>query len=383
MSNQSIAEQPGDSSAKAAQSPPRKRRELLSIQYMRAIAAVAVLVFHAADRAGTSFGVGAAGVDIFFVISGFIMWVITARDPLRPAQFLARRAARIVPLYWLVTLAVAGTALALPPLFPNLRPTLGHVGKSLLFYPHADPSGLIAPLIVPGWTLNYEVFFYAVFAISLSMAVRIRAFALTAVLGFFVLSGHWAPSSDPAWSTYTSPLLLEFLSGVWLGKAWTDGLLPRPIVGFSSLAVGVASMVVVTAAGIDIEPVRLLAWGVPAFLIVAGAVSLDWRGLVPDWPILKFLGDASYSIYLVHGLAISFCARVLAMIGMSAAPVILLVSVIGGLAVGSGCYQFVERPLMRFFHRARPKHVAVATPVAAAFPVELPGAVSAHSPDAV
>jgi exopolysaccharide production protein ExoZ len=339
--------------AKLAVSP--KSGELLSIQYMRAIAAIAVLSFHAAQRAGFDFGIGAAGVDVFFVISGFIMWVISARSPLRPMDFLARRAARIVPLYWLVTLVVAGTAIAAPALFPNLKPTLAHVAKSLLFYPHSDPAGFIAPLIVPGWTLNYEVFFYVVFALSLLTTLRIRPLVLTALLGLLVLAGQVAHSANPVWATYSSPLLLEFLSGVWLGKAWTDHRLPRPIVGLICLALGLGAIVIVTLSERDIEAVRIFAWGLPALLIVAGAVSIHRAGLVRDWPVLKFLGDASYSIYLVHGLALSLAARILAIIGIDGAPILFIAGIVGGLGIGSGCYLFVERPMLRFFHRSQRK----------------------------
>jgi exopolysaccharide production protein ExoZ len=349
-----VAELSGQSRAEFGTLLP-KSGELLSIQYMRAIAAIAVLSFHAAQRAGFDFGFGAAGVDVFFVISGFIMWVISARNPPRPNDFLARRAARIVPLYWLVTLTVAGTAMVAPSLFPNLKPTFAHVGKSLFFYPHTDPTGLVAPLIVPGWTLNYEVFFYVVFAFSLLTPLRIRPLVLTAVLGLLVLAGYLVPSANPVWTTYSSPLLLEFLSGVWLGKAWTDNRLPSPIIGLTCLALGFVSLVIATLSAHDIEPVRIFAWGLPALLIVAGAVSIDRAGLVRDWPVLKFLGDASYSIYLVHGLALSFATRLLATIGIDRASILAIAGILGGLVLGSLCYLFVERPLLQFFHRLQRK----------------------------
>jgi exopolysaccharide production protein ExoZ len=334
--------------------PARGRAaELYSIQYLRAAAAIAVLVFHAAQRGGTSFGAGAAGVDVFFVISGFIMWMISARAT--PISFLARRAARIVPLYWLVTLSVAGTAMVAPSTFPNLKPTFGHVVKSLLFYPHFDPSGIVAPLIVPGWTLEYEVFFYLIFALSLFAAARSRALVLTAALGLLVLAGQLMQPSNPALATYTHPLLLEFLSGVWLGKAWVEGVRLPPIIGAALLALGAALLAIVAAAGIDVEPVRIFVWGVPAFLIVAGAVALE---PVRDWPIAKFLGDASYSIYLVHGLAIAFCVRILALLHIDALAIFLGVSIAGGIVTGCGCYLLIEKPLLRLFHSSRRKRFA-------------------------
>lgn len=325
-------------------------RELLSIQYLRAFAAIGVLVFHAAERAGVGFGPGAAGVDIFFVISGFIMWVISGVGPQSSLGFLRRRATRIVPLYWLVTLGVAATAIAVPAAFPNLRPTADHIVKSLLFYPHVDASGEIAPLIVPGWTLDYEMFFYALFAAWLLAASHRRLLGLSLTMGLLALAGYTLRPSDAALATYTNPLLLEFLAGVWLGNAWVEGFRLRRRSAIAAIVLGMVGFAVVAATGINVDPVRILVWGVPALLIVAGAISLE---PLPDWPIAKFLGDASYSIYLVHGLAISFCARILTLLHIDSVPVFFIASLGGGLLLGGGCYRLVERPLLHLFRSRR------------------------------
>src|SRR3954466_10752345 len=94
----------------AAPAVPKAPGEVRSIQYLRGLAAFGVLAFHAADRAGYAFGTGAAGVDVFFVISGFIMWVTTCRKGPSPAAFMWKRIQRIVPLYWAVTLVTAAVA---------------------------------------------------------------------------------------------------------------------------------------------------------------------------------------------------------------------------------------------------------------------------------
>ena len=95
----------------AATVEPRKAPgEVRSIQYLRGFAAFGVLIYHAAERAGGAFGLGAAGVDVFFVISGFIMWVVTCKRSPSPQEFLLKRVQRIVPLYWGLTLLVAGVA---------------------------------------------------------------------------------------------------------------------------------------------------------------------------------------------------------------------------------------------------------------------------------
>jgi len=275
--------------------------------------------------------------------------VISARRPPTPGDFLRRRAARIVPLYWLVTLGLAGIWLLAPGLFAHLSPTPGHVVQSLLFIPHTDPDGVVAPLVVPGWTLNYEVFFYLVFAAALAAPTRLRPWLLSAVLGALALAGIMLRPAGPVLQTYTSPLLLEFLAGVWLGKAWVAGRLPSARVSALLLLAGVAALAAVAATGVDVEPVRLLAWGVPGMAIVAGALGLEAAGRAPAWPAMKFLGDASYSIYLVHALAISVAVRLGAMLGLSPGPLVFVGALAVGLAAGCACYLAVERPLLRVF----------------------------------
>jgi len=336
--------------AKAELGPlPKAPGEVRSIQYLRGFAAFGVLLFHAADRAGYVFGVGAAGVDVFFVISGFIMWVVTCRKPPSPADFLVRRVQRIVPLYWGLTLAVAAAAVAIPGAFPAMRPTFGHLVQSLLFVPHRDDTGLIAPLIVPGWTLNYEMFFYLLFAGGLLAPARLRPWAVSAALLGLVALRPLGDVQNPIWATYTNPLLLEFGAGVWLGKAWSEGKLPSRALGWALIAAGLAGFTAVTVAGLDVEPARALLWGLPALALVAGAVSLEAAGPLPHWWPLRALGDASYSVYLVHGLAISAAFRIFEKIGLTSPVPVFVLSVATGVVAGLAAYQLVEKPMMKLF----------------------------------
>jgi exopolysaccharide production protein ExoZ len=328
---------------------PKASGEVRSIQYLRGFAAFGVLVFHAAERAGWSFGVGAAGVDVFFVISGFIMWVVTYRRPLSPTGFLVRRIQRIVPLYWGLTLVVAAAAVLVPAAFPAMNPTASHVLKSLLFVPHRDAGGDIAPLIVPGWTLDYEMFFYLLFAAGLLAPARIRAFALTAALAGLVALRPLGDTQNALWSTYTNPLLLEFGAGVWLGRAWSQGRLPGRALAWTLIAAGLAGFTAVTLAGIDVEPVRVLVWGLPSLALVAGAVSLEQAGLLPRWWPLRELGDASYSVYLIHGLAVSAAWRLMQMAGLATPVPVFLASIAAGVTAGLLAYQLFEKPLLKRF----------------------------------
>jgi len=345
-----MAETTSSAATQELRSSPTASGDVRSIQYLRGVAAFGVLLFHAAERAGWSFGVGAAGVDVFFVISGFIMWVVTCRKSVSPTTFLVRRGQRIVPLYWGLTLGVAAAAVLIPGAFPAMQPTPGNVLRSLLFVPHRDAAGLIAPLIVPGWTLNYEMFFYLLFAAGLLAPAAIRPWAVTAVLVGLVATRPLGDPANPLWATYTDPLLLEFGAGLWLGKAWSAGKLPGRKLGWALVAAGLAGFAAVTVSGIDVGPVRIFVWGLPALALVTGAVSIERAGPLPRWRALRLLGDASYSVYLIHGLAISATVRALQMAGLEAPALQSLASVAAGVAAGLLAYQLVEKPLMKLFH---------------------------------
>jgi exopolysaccharide production protein ExoZ len=345
---------PASSAQRSAGSAAGMRADFLSIQYLRGLAALGVLLFHASQRAGAAFGAGAAGVDVFFVISGFIMWTVSARKATGPVDFLLRRAGRIAPLYWTVTLLVVGLDLLRPSLFPNMRLDPPHVILSLLFLPHRDPTGAIAPVIVPGWTLNYEAFFYGVFALTLLLPKGRRAWGLTAALGGLCLIGLFLPRGRwAAVDTYCDPLILEFVAGAWLAKAAAAGRLGREGEAISAIAAGLFILTVVAIAGVDVSGwARLFYWGLPALLIVWGALSLEGAGRMPVLGPLKFLGDASYSIYLAHGLALSLAFKVLGGPGLPFVVSILLTAPFAVLT-GLACYWLVERPLLSVFHGRR------------------------------
>lgn len=196
---------------------PKRRGQLAGVQYARAVAALSVLIFHAAQRSGLDFAIGARGVDLFFVISGFIMWTVSIERETTPSAFMIARVKRIVPLYWIATsFLVLGALLGA---FPTLRQELSgsHVLQSLLFIPHVSPgSGEIWPVLVPGWTLNLEMFFYGLFAVSLVLTPAVRLAALSILFLALVAAGVVLRPENAIALTYTNPLILEFIAGVWL-----------------------------------------------------------------------------------------------------------------------------------------------------------------------
>jgi exopolysaccharide production protein ExoZ len=318
-------------------------RKLYGIQYLRAVAALAVVAFHAAERTGGQFAIGAAGVDVFFVISGFIMWVVSQTRPVSPGAFFAERLQRIVPVYWAATGVMILGGLA--GLFPNLKLTLGHVLGSLFFVPVRSPStGDIWPVLVQGWTLNYEMFFYAVFAMTLLLPSRTRLAALAAVFVPLAGLGLLADWDDPLFLTYTSPLVLEFLIGSLIGKFWLAGVMPSPATGLGLVAAALLGFAFVGVTYVGFGP---FVFAPLAAALVTGTLALEKEGRLSRAGPLAYLGDASYSIYLWHTLAISVVAR---LAGWASLPsfVTFPVAVVAGTAVGTAFYRFLEAPLTAF-----------------------------------
>lgn len=313
-------------------------KTLYGIQYLRAAAAIAVVLFHAAEKTGFQFAIGAAGVDVFFVISGFIMWVISARRPVTPLKFLSDRILRIVPAYWLATTAMVFGGLF--GLFPNLTLTVSHVLASLFFIPMRSPStGEIWPVLVQGWTLNFEMFFYVAFAIALFLPRRRQLLAIGCIFASVVLAGYFLQSENALVLTYTRPIILEFVVGMVFGQFWLAGRVPRPMIG---------GMLVVTALGgfasIHVLGLPFDEWtcGPLAAALVLGTISLEAHGFVRPMKIPTMLGDASYSIYLWHTFAISVVAKVGSRLPLNPLFTLVLAFVFGIIA-GVVAYVSTER----------------------------------------
>jgi exopolysaccharide production protein ExoZ len=324
--------------------------KLGSIQRLRALAALSVALFHAGQWSDLDFGVGAAGVDMFFVISGFVLWTATESRPVTPARFLAARAARVVPLYWIVNLAVAALVLWRPRAMTMVHMAPGHILLSMLFIPHQDPWGNPFPLLSSGWTLNYEVFFYLAFALALAGPPARRLQVLSCILVAVAVGGFGYPD---LYQMLANPMLLEFLIGVGLARLWDKGDLGRldPRWGWAAEGLGALMLVGQQVGGVRSDLWRPVLWAPPVALIVAGALTLEAAGpLRTGWfgRALEHLGDASYSLYLCQ-LPVVSVVRWLTP-GLSPwirAPLGLVLSVVAGLA----CYRLVERPISRALPR--------------------------------
>lgn len=343
------------------------RHQLLEgVQYLRGIAAMMVVFHHARHEFGGAMSVifGGLGVEIFFVISGLVMMYSTQGGQLAAGRslrermaeamlFWKRRIARVVPLYWIALFLSATLAYRTALTDPVLL-------QDALFIPHWNRMhpDQIWPTLVPGWSLNYEMFFYFLFGLSLLLG-RFCILFLSAVLLGLCLLKTAGDGQSALFQFYTAPVMLHFLAGVLLYYL-VERL--RRTAAWQPSRWAMALLLLAGFAGLALLPQRI---GVSA-LLVSSSVIVFAAVFVFDGirlPLLRLLGDASYAIYLFHVLALLMVTEVITLIGLPAATpwqilahfaVYLTVSGIVGVLV----HLAVEKPItahaLSFIRRAPP-----------------------------
>lgn len=337
-----------------------QRGGLANIQALRALAAMLVVIVHL-EMLGRPLGLKpvdtemfAVGVDLFFVISGFIMVYTTSRKTLTPLKFLLNRIARIAPLYWLVTFGVFVIALAAPSVLGGTTATAPHLFKSLAFIPYVREDGLIRPMLFVGWSLNLEMLFYVIFALALLIRrVTPRIVTGAAVLVAMTVIGHVAHGGlSPVARFLTQSILLEFALGMLIGLVFRKLPTSPRIAQVAALAIPVLLLLLLFLARIPLGGWPLMS--IPAGLIVVSALIAERGGLRLEQRIVKLLGDASYALYLTHPLvtqAIGKIAQKLHLLSAVTSP-LLMVLVMGiTIAVSVLVHVLVERPMSRAAHR--------------------------------
>lgn len=304
---------------------------LTNIQHLRAIAALTVVFSHlvasahAIARSGhTSFAIppifGTFGVDVFFVISGFIMYYTSSGqfgEPGATAQFLRRRLIRIVPIYWILTMVQAVVLFVSRMDDANGQISLAQVLKSLLFIPYLSDTGKYRPLLGVGWTLNFEMLFYVVFGVALLFRRRIGVALLFLVFAGAIVVGQMARPSG-ALGAWTMPVSIEFLAGVLLAAAYVHvpGWAGRVVVPAAAGAVALVLFqhfcVAPTAYLHDELLWRAQHWAVAALIVLFALMARQSSGTLAASRVLARIGDSSYSLYLTHTIWIGLFTATLA-----------------------------------------------------------------------
>ncbi|WP_293806185.1 acyltransferase [uncultured Bosea sp.] len=339
-----------------------------SIQVLRALAAFMVAIHHVqpdaaivADRAGLSFARSdllpwMAGVDIFFVVSGFIMvhasQDLFGRDD-ASRLFLKRRLARIVPLYWAMTTLFLLVGLAVPAALNSGAPNFQQILGSYLFWPVVSTQGMVQPVYSLGWTLNYEMLFYVLFAVGLMLPRRWTlpaiAFVLALLVGVESLKG---PLGLP-FGFWGQPIVLEFAAGMGIAVLRQKGLRLHGALRIAVAAAGAALLVAAAQIpGADGAWSSVLWRGSAAALLMLAA-GCGREGIVPLPPVkaLAAVGDASYALYLVHPFVIRGMREVLLRIGLHAPMLYVGFALAGSVIAALLLYRFFEKPATRVVRR--------------------------------
>jgi exopolysaccharide production protein ExoZ len=332
------------------------------IQALRGLAAMLVVVLHARqalDWAGYPPLVltriipdkefGAFGVDLFFVISGVVMGMALERG-VAPRSFLRARFIRVVPFFWLAAVFAVLLSLLL-----GERPPVATLANSVTILPLFDSGVIDLPVPAVGWTLAFELYFYLIVAAALLLPGRMR---FPVVVGILILGAAIGeviqPMLAPMHGIAFNPILLEFALGLAVGRVarhpitcrWARLLIVTglcPLLLSAAVDPGFSSAPEAVVAG-QTGALRFLAWGLPSALLLAGLLATPDR--LRSHSLLARLGDASYSIYLVHGVAITAMLLIWLHTGAARGDICFWALVAGGAFAGLTGHRWVERPLL-------------------------------------
>lgn len=287
---------------------------LKGLQILRFIACLFVVYCHLK----VAKMIGFFSLDIFFLISGFVISLMILRPQQTVAHFIKGRVARVLPLYWGLTIVIFLMAIVAPSLLNSTTANPVNLFKSLFFVPYRKESGLIDPILAVGWTLNIEIMFYVFCALSLMFAVAMRTWFIGAcMIGLYLFCNYFHP--------YTSSAPVEFYSAHYMVVLVLGVIMHQVYVRNRAFFVlpkwpGIALITFLLMLLIYLDYTRdwhldyqyLLGLTVPSILLILAVLSMEHH--IGDGPLVRFavyMGDASYSIYLTHVFVIEAMRKLL------------------------------------------------------------------------
>lgn len=346
---------------------PNPTDKILNIQALRGIAVLLVIALHLTSNE-EKFGhgctvlpgflaIGSSGVDVFFVISGFVMVTISRGSFQKKGairKFIYHRLTRIYPLYWFYSLLMLAVFWVQRETGHNTR--VVDITASFLLLPQHQ-----LPLLVVGWTLVHEIYFYLIFSLLLAFHQRwllplMLIWGAASIIGWQMLS----PIESPFIRLITNPLTLEFIAGgliAWFHCTGKQTSSSGRLLLILAIAWWLSGYGISVKYGLTPESsgwLRVLVFGCPAALAVYAFVALEkssgWR--LPIWLVL--IGDASFSVYLSHLLVIASIGRIwekFGGVGLWTNSMILVAMLLSTLAIGMASFRLIERPLLNFTRR--------------------------------
>jgi len=323
---------------------------LYNLHVLRVIAALGVVYYHITSEAGLDLeaNIGSRGVDVFFVISGFIIAYIGSK---KPDQFLVRRVVRVVPFYWAATLFVFAIVLVKPGLLHTTQADWKQLGASLAFIPRMPPHGEQFPTLVLGWSLNFEMFFYLWFALALQIDQKRSPMICAVLIAVYCAVIHLAGIDNAILTFWARPIVLEFGFGIAVFYLFSIDALkpPRAVL----LLLVVASLAFIGYGEYRwFDYYRVLVAGVPSFVLVLSALLIEKHyGFTTNNKLIFLVGEASYIVYLIHPYIIYTVLRVV--VGKRDLGPYMVVPLIAFLlaltsALAVLIHLYFEKPVMAF-----------------------------------
>ncbi|EKN66445.1 hypothetical protein BABA_15087 [Neobacillus bataviensis LMG 21833] len=340
---------------------------LYSLQYIRGIAATFVLLLHATSLfkvyhhysyLNNFFRAGYMGVDIFFVLSGFIIYFVHRPDignkeKLKP--FLLKRFIRVYPVYWVVLLVVTPLYFLIPSFGEGFETNPMFIIKSWLLIPDIH-----FPILNVAWSLRHEVLFYIIFGLILifnknrKVSYSVIALWLTTTCLLFIFMPRDIWEGQNIWIKFLfNPYNIDFALGSLAAHLFVSKENKLKNFGKLSLFFGLIWFAFSWYNQFSkiIEVHRIIAWGIPAFFIIFGLVSLESKGKLRHINILFILGNASYSIYLINYISVSFLNKIfnyLNLYDIFGYFISITLCVIITLIAGCILHYVIEMPLIKF-----------------------------------
>ncbi len=344
---------------------PLHKNKLELIQALRGLAALLVVMFHTTelnhknfhqDFLFNIFAFGSSGVDFFFVLSGFIIYFIHRFDvgqknKLKP--FLLKRLMRVYPMYWLVTLALLPIYFLIPSLGAGYERNVSEIIKSLLLYPQEH-----FPILIVGWSLRYELIFYLIFSILIfckrNFAKPIIGIWLLITVTIWFLDTSNFDLKKYFWITFIfNSHNIEFAFGCLSAYFVCINIIkPKAFLLITGILLFILFGIIYDYNLMHVS--NIIAYGIPSMLILIGAGSLDVSQAVKVPKFFLYLGDASYSIYLIHYPCLSALFKfaltvdLAKIIGQFLAIVLMIVITLG---IGFISYFYIEKPLVVFLRK--------------------------------
>ncbi|WP_025821372.1 acyltransferase family protein [Shewanella marina] len=316
-----------------------------SIQLLRILSALLVVIYHACNKVGLEgvFKFGQMGVDIFFIISGFVIYISSCKKVYSPIKFLRNRFFRIYPIYWLFTFIAFIAYIIYPSLVNSGRET--SILNSIFLLPSDKPY-----LINNAWTLVYEMFFYFIFSLFITLKNKYRVIGTSIVIVLLLSVRYFFPnlSSNLYFYFYSDYILLEFLFGVMFAYFYVTLNINKWV--FTVLAL-VLSFFYIYIYSLS-ETHRLFYYGIPSFIIFYIVVSLEGYILKSNIKnIVDALGNCSYVLYLLHPFILVLVYKLFQKHYILSDIGLIIVMLISSLFVSMFVHQYIEKRITKYIRK--------------------------------